>query len=129
MQISQVAIKYDLSIDTIRFYEKAGLIDPVAKNDSGRKVYQEKEMRRINFIKCMRQAGMSIENIKIYVDLFHEGLDTIPERKSILENQLQKLMIQQDELDTQINFLQDKIANYEQTLVKREKARKEIENI
>lgn len=129
MKISQVAQKFGLSIDTVRYYEKAGLIDPVAKNESGRKVYQEKEMRRINFIKCMRQAGMSIENIKMYVDLFHEGLDTIPERKTILENQLKKLMHQQEELDNQIGFLEDKIANYEQTLVKREKARKEIENI
>ena len=85
MLISKVAKQFDLSADTIRYYEKAGLIDPVSKDSSGNKDYQEKEMRRINFIKCMKAAGLSIENIKAYVDLFHQGLDTIPQRKGILE--------------------------------------------
>lgn len=129
MKISEIAERYNLSIDTIRYYEKAGLIDPVGKNESGRKVYEEKEMRRINFVKCMRQAGMSIEKIKQYVDLFHEGLETIPERKRILESQLDMLIEQQKELDAQVEFLQKKIANYENTIVKKEKARFEIENI
>lgn len=129
MKISEIADRYNLSIDTIRYYEKAGLIDPVGKNESGRKVYEEKEMWRINFVKCMRQAGMSIEKIKQYVDLFHEGLETIPERKRILESQLDMLIEQQKELDAQVEFLQKKIANYENTIVKKEKARFEIENI
>ncbi|MDD3027577.1 MAG: MerR family transcriptional regulator [Erysipelotrichaceae bacterium] len=120
MLISKVAKKFDLSVDTIRYYEKAGLIDPVAKDASGNKDYQEKELRRINFIKCMKAAGLSIENIRNYVDLFHEGLETIPQRKEILENQLVELVAKKKELDETIAYLRQKIENYEQTLIKRE---------
>lgn len=120
MLISKVAEKFDLSVDTIRYYEKAGLIDPVAKDASGNKDYQEKELRRINFIKCMKAAGLSIENIRNYVDLFHEGLETIPQRKKILESQLVELVAKRKELDETIAYLHQKIENYEQTLIKRE---------
>ncbi len=120
MLISKVAQKFDLSPDTIRYYEKAGLIDPVAKDASGNKDYQEKELRRINFIKCMKAAGLSIENIKNYVDLFHQGLETIPQRKEILENQLVELIEKKKQLDETIAYLHQKIENYEQTMIKRE---------
>lgn len=120
MLISKVAEKFDMSADTIRYYEKAGLIDPVAKDASGKKDYQEKELRRINFIKCMKAAGLSIENIRNYVDLFHQGLETIPQRKEILANQLDELLVKRKELDATIAYLQQKIENYDQTMVKRE---------
>jgi DNA-binding transcriptional MerR regulator len=120
LTIAQTSKKFDIPAPTLRYYESIGLMDPVEKNASGHRVYKEKDFRRINFIKTLRLAGVTIEQIKEYVDLFHEGVDTIPKRKQILINQLQILKEHANELNRIINELEDIINNYEDTLMKRE---------
>ena len=120
MLIAEVSEKFDINSTTLRYYEKIGLMDPVEKDASGHRNYQEKDLRRINFIKCMRTAGMSIENIKKYVDLFHEGEDTISARKELLVQQHTELKAQMVELQKAIDYLETKIANYEEKIVKKE---------
>lgn len=121
MTIAEVSKLYGLSADTLRYYEKIGLIDPVSKDTSGRRDYQEKDLRRIHFLKCMRMAGLSIELLKQYVDLFHEGEKTIPVRKEILYKQKTIIEEKMTELQTTLDYLNHKIEVYEDTLVKREK--------
>ena len=82
MTIAEVSKKFGISSTTLRYYEKIGLMNPVAKNISGHRDYREPDLRRINFIKCMRAAGMTIEQIKLYVDLFNEGEHTIRKFRS-----------------------------------------------
>lgn len=123
MTIAEVSKKYGLSADTLRYYEKIGLIDPVSKDTSGRRDYQEKDLRRINFLKCMRTAGLSIELLKKYVDLFHEGEETIPERKELLFKQKAIIEEKMAELQDTLEYLNHKIEVYDDTLVKREKVR------
>ena len=120
MTIAEVSKKFGISSTTLRYYEKIGLMNPVAKNISGHRDYQEPDLRRINFIKCMRAAGMTIEQIKLYVDLFNEGEHTISQRKDIMIEQLGNLEAQVEELQSIISYLKHKIDNYESTLVKRE---------
>lgn len=120
MTIKEVSKQFNISSATLRYYEKIGLMDPVVKNESGHREYEEKDLRRINFIKCMRTSGVSIEGIKKYVDLFNEGEHTIPERKQILVEQLNELTLQVENLQTVVTYLKNKIENYEETLVKRE---------
>ena len=120
MTIAEVSKKFDISSTTLRYYEKIGLMNPVHKNSSGHRDYQETDFRRINFIKCMRKAGMTIEQIKLYVDLFNEGEHTILKRKEIMIEQLGNLEAQVRELEDVISYLKNKIENYENTLVKRE---------
>ena len=120
MQIKEVQEKLKISSYTLRYYEKIGLMNPVSKNASGHRDYQEADFRRINFIKCMRKAGMTIEQIKLYVDLFNEGEHTIAKRKEIMIEQLGNLEGQVRELEEIIAYLKNKIDNYENTLVKRE---------
>lgn len=120
MTIAEVSKQYDISPTTLRYYEKIGLMNPVNKNESGHRDYGQSDLRRINFIKCMRNAGMTIEHIKLYVDLFNEGEHTINRRKEIMIEQLASLEAQVDELQTIIGYLKHKIDNYEEVLVKRE---------
>lgn len=120
MLIAEVSRKFEISQPTLRYYEKIGLMDPVEKDTSGHRNYQEKDLRRIHFIKCMRQSGMSIESIKKYVDLFHEGEHTIPQRKELLVQQLETLKKEIAEIQQLAHYLEHKIENYENTLVKRE---------
>ena len=64
MTIKEVATKFSLTNDTLRYYEKVGLIGPIKKNKSGIRDYQEEDLKRIEFIKCMRSVGISIEVLK-----------------------------------------------------------------
>lgn len=120
LSIAQTSQKFNIAASTLRYYEKIGLMDPVEKNASGHRIYKEKDFRRINFIKTLREAGVTVEQIKTYVDLFHEGEHTIPQRKQLLIEQLHLLKKQADNLLHVIGDLKDIIQNYEDTLVKRE---------
>ncbi|MFR7674305.1 MAG: MerR family transcriptional regulator [Clostridia bacterium] len=71
----------------MRFYEKKGLIGPIQRTKSGIRNYSEQDLKRIEFIKCMREADLPIDVLKKYVDLFEQGNKTINERRLLLENQ------------------------------------------
>ena len=85
--IQEVADKYAISKDTLRYYEKEGLIGPVMKNKSGIREYQKKDLERIEFIKCMRSAGLSIQVLKKYIRLYERGAETKQERLHLLEEE------------------------------------------
>ena len=91
MTIKEVAEKFDMTNDTLRYYEKVGLVGPVKKNSSGMRDYSESDLKRIEFIKCMRSAGISIEVLKKYVDLYAKGDSTKLERQQLLEEEQEKL--------------------------------------
>ena len=88
MKIQEVSEKYSLSADTLRYYERAGLIPPVTRTLSGIRDYSELDMRRVEFIKCMRSAGLPIEVLIDYVALVQKGDSTIEARKDIKEFEL-----------------------------------------
>ena len=64
LSIAEVSQKFDISSTTLRYYERIGLMDPVKKNASGHRYYTEHDFRRINFIKCMRTSGMTVDKSK-----------------------------------------------------------------
>lgn len=87
MTIKEVSKLYNLSPDTLRFYEKKGLIGPIKKTSGGIRNYEEDDLKRIEFIKCMRSAEIPVIVLKEYVDLFAAGDETIKERRELLEEQ------------------------------------------
>lgn len=87
MTIKEVSKMYNLSPDTLRFYEKKVLIGPVKKTSGGIRDYEEDDLKRIEFIKCMRSAEIPVIVLKEYVDLFSAGDETIKERRKLLEEQ------------------------------------------
>lgn len=95
MTISEVSKKYNLTQDTIRYYEKIGLLPQIPRNKNGIRNFDEESCRWIEFIKCMRNAGMEIEILIKYVTLFRQGKDTVKERKELLEEQRKKLLEKQ----------------------------------
>ncbi len=118
MTISEVSNLYDLSADTLRYYEKIGLLDPVQRNTSGIRNYQESDLRRIEFIRHMRNAGLSIEVLIRYIELFHQGNHTIPQRKQILQEQRNLLKDKVKEMQETLDRLDYKIENYDKLLLK-----------
>ena len=84
MKIAEVSEQYGISSDTLRYYERIGLLPSVNRNDSGIRDFNELDLRRVEFIKCMRSAGLPIEVLIEYVSLVQQGDETIEARKEIL---------------------------------------------
>ena len=87
MTIAETAKKYDISADTLRYYERIGLIPPVPRTRSGIRDYDESSCGWVEFIKCMRGAGLQIEALIEYVSLFRQGDETSNARRAILIEQ------------------------------------------
>lgn len=113
MTITEVSKKYDLTPDTIRYYEKEGLIPKVPRNKSGIRDFDENSCRWIEFIKCMRNAGLSIEVLSKYVKLMSKGPETAKERKKLLEAQRDILLKRQKDINDTIDRINYKIKIYD----------------
>lgn len=120
MTISETVKKYELSADTLRYYERIGLIPSVLKNKSGIRDYDEESCRWIEFIKCMRNAGLPIEVLIEYVSLFQQGDETIEARKELLIEQRRLLCNKMEDMRKTIERLDYKIEWYENTVMKKE---------
>jgi DNA-binding transcriptional MerR regulator len=98
MKISEVSEQYDISPDTLRYYERVGLIPTVNRNESGIRDYNQTDMEWVEFIKCMRSSGLPIEVLTEYVELVQEGDHTNEARKRILLKQRDELVRKMKEL-------------------------------
>ncbi len=114
MTIAEVSKKYDISADTLRYYERVGLIPKVNRNKSGIRDYSEKDCGWVEFSKCMRSAGVQIEALIEYVELFQMGEETSSERKKILIEQRELLLSRMEEMQKSLDRLNYKIDSYEQ---------------
>lgn len=120
MTIAEVGKKYDISADTLRYYERIGLIQ-VHRRESGIRNYSDTDCARIEFIKCMRNAGLSIEFLQEYMQLFEAGNTTIPERLNLLIRQREILAQKRKEMEETWNRLNQKIEQYDRVLAAEKK--------
>jgi DNA-binding transcriptional MerR regulator len=121
MKIAEVSEQYGISPDTLRYYERIGLIPPVHRSESGIRDYSEIDARRVDFIKCMRSAGLPIEVLIEYVGLVQQGDLTIEARKEILKEQREQLAARMKENQKTLDILDHKIEVYEKAVLKKEK--------
>lgn len=121
MKIAEVSEKYGLSADTLRYYERVGLIPTVHRNEGGIRDYNELDLRRVDFIKCMRSAGLPVEILIEYVALVQQGDKTIEARKDILIEQRKLLVDRMNEMQKTLDILEHKIEVYEKAVLKKEK--------
>ena len=116
MTIAEVSKKFDLTQDTLRYYERIGLI-PGVKRKSRIRDYTEEDCRWIEFIKCMRSAGLPIEILIEYVRLFGQGDATVEARKELLTKQRNQLIARMEDMGKTLERLNYKIERYEQTII------------
>src|SRR5829696_4946103 len=128
MKIMQVSEQYGISSDTLRYYERIGLIPPVNRSGNGIRDYNELDLRRVEFIKCMRSAGLPVEVLIEYVGLVQQGDKTIDARKEILKEQRELLADRINEMQKTLNILDRKIEVYENAGLKKEKGILQTEN-
>ena len=128
MKIAEVSEQYGLSTDTLRYYERVGLIPPVNRTGSGIRDYNKLDLRRVDFIKCMRSAGLPVEVLIEYVALVQQGDETIEDRKEILKHQREELAARMEEMQKTLDLLDHKIEVYEKALLKKEQAILQLED-
>lgn len=121
MTIAEVSKKYDITTDTLRFYERIGLLSNIPRNSNGIRNYDEASCRRIEFVKCMRNAGVEIEILIEYMALFEQGKNTVEARKKLLEEQREKLLEKQKNISETIDRLNYKIELYDEIVAGKRK--------
>ena len=123
MTIAQVSKKYDISPDTLRYYERIGLIPSVPRTAGGIRDYDEDSCRWIELMKCTRAAGVQIEALIEYVKLFHQEGPTAEARRKILADQRELLISRIEKMQAALERLNFKIDRYDTVLIPEEKAR------
>ena len=117
MTIAEVSRKYDISADTLRYYERIGLIPPVPRTRGGQRDSGEESCGWIQLMTCMRAAGVQIEALIEYVDLFQQGDATLDARKALLVEQRDQLVSRMAEMQASLDLLNQKIDRYEQGMM------------
>lgn len=112
MTIKEVSEKYGISQDTLRYYERVGLIPPVTRTAGGVRNYQQKDLAWVELARCMRSAGLTVEALIEYVKLSRAGDETIPARLQLLQEQRAYLAEQKKQIERALERLDYKISRY-----------------
>lgn len=113
MTIKEVSEKFDISQDTLRYYERVGMIPRVTRTASGIRDYQKEDLSWVELAICMRSAGLPVEAMIEYVELTQDGDDTILTRLQLLKDQREILLNQKEKIEATLNRLNYKINRYE----------------
>lgn len=113
MTIKEVSEQYQITQDTLRYYERVGVIPPVTRTKSGIRNYQEEDLGWVELAICMRAAGLPVESLIEYVNLCKEGDDTIPARLDLLKEEKEHLEEKKKQLQAAIDKLEFKVSRYE----------------
>lgn len=111
LTIQQVVLVTGLSAHTLRYYERAGLMqDRVGRNDAnGRRYYTQQDIDWIEFIKCLRAAGMPIRDVRHYTELIRQGEETITERMQLLKQHQKRIKEHLNEVEKYLSAITTKI--------------------
>ena len=118
--IQDVSKKTGLSAHTLRYYEKEGLLSHVDRSPGGFRQYTDEDMEALGLICCLKNTGMSLQEITRFVSLTHEGDQTLKERVELLlehrENVIQRMQEMQKYLEKvtwKLNYFSEKLHAYE----------------
>lgn len=121
MKIAEVSKRYGVSTDTLRYYERIGLLRHVPRNKSGIRDYDEASCNAVEFVKCMRDAGMSIESLVEYMELLEQGDETTAARKELLLRQGDEIRERIAGLERALARLEYKIEHYDEVMTATER--------
>ena len=114
--IGTVAEKMNLSVHTLRYYDQEGLLPFVERDASGRRIFHERDIILLNTIECLKKTGMSIKEIRQYVDWCVEGVSSVPQRYELMLQRKQEIEAQMQELQKMLDTIQTKCDFYQQAL-------------
>ncbi|WP_010529493.1 MerR family transcriptional regulator [Lentibacillus jeotgali] len=109
--ISEVASKLNLTVYTLRYYDKEGLMPFVERTAGGKRVFKETDVELLNVIECLKSSGMSIKDIRDFIEWLSEGDSTLQqrydmfiERKAAVEKQMAELQKTMDLIEHKCNY-------------------------
>ena len=121
LSVGEAAVTTGLSVHTLRYYERIGLLDPISRASSGHRTYTPVDIGWIEFLKCLRATGMPIETMKRYVDAQREGDHTLLDRLAILESHREAVLDRIAELKRYLETINYKVAYYTAEKEKKER--------
>ncbi|URZ87858.1 MerR family transcriptional regulator [Floricoccus penangensis] len=110
--IKEVAEITGLSIYTIRYYDKEGLLPFVARNDAGIRVFSESDINQIQTICCLKNTGMALKDIRNYIECCMEGTASIDERSELLTAHRESVLAKIKELEDNLKIIDGKLEIY-----------------
>jgi len=113
MTIKEVSEELGLTQDTLRYYEKVGMIPSVTRTEGGIRDYQKEDLEWVKLATCMRSAGLPVKVMIDYLSLYKQGDSTIQQRCNLLKEQREKLLEQRKQIEETLEKLNYKIAKYE----------------
>ncbi len=113
MRISEAAERSGLTIHTLRYYDKEGLL-PFVRREGGQRVFTQRDLEWLRLISCLRHTGMPIHEVRRYVELCVKGEDTLLERQAMILERKKLLEEQMRSLQCSMSLLSCKLAYYEQ---------------
>lgn len=122
MTITEVSKTYGITPETLRYYERIGLLPKIGKDSRGRRLYTETDVEWVGYVARLRRAGVSIESLLDYIHLFHEGEGTEKERRDILLGEKERIEARIRELEEARDYLDLKIRRYDECIRPFEKA-------
>ena len=118
--IQEISQKTGLSAHTLRYYEKEGLIKGVERSEGGFRQYSEEDLEALGLICCLKNTGMSLKEIARFVDLTHQGEQTLRERVDMLRAHRERVIGRMNEMRThldkvtwKLNLFTEKLKDYE----------------
>ena len=107
----EIAERTGFTLDTLRYYERIGLLDGIARTPGGRRVFDDNDIAWLHILRCLRDTGMPIAQMRRYADLSRDET-TVAERRELLEQHDTELGRRIDELILQRAHIQEKIRYY-----------------
>lgn len=121
LTITQVSEKYNITPDTLRYYERIGLLPKVPRQSNGNHYYDDSVQEWIEMIVCLRHSGVPVEKLIDYAEMIQKGDSTLQAREDLLKEQLANLKEKQHNLNRSIARLEHKISLYESGEIKQHK--------
>ena len=90
--IGEMAQKLNVAPSTLRYYDKEGLLPSVERSEGGVRIFQDADMGHLSTIKCLKRTGMSIQEIRQYIDLSLQGDETIGERMELIDRRREAVL-------------------------------------
>ena len=118
--VGEVSARTGFSVDTLRYYERLGLIEPVGRSVGGRRMYRDEDVGWLDFVSCLRDTGMPVERMREFADLCRDGEHTVPERVDLLAAHGQRVEAEIEVLRTKLAAIRHKIEYYEGVLALRD---------
>jgi DNA-binding transcriptional MerR regulator len=116
LTIADAARESGLSAHALRYYERAGLLDPVDRDSSGHRRYRDDDLERIRFLTKLRATGMPIRDVRRYAELLRAGDDSAAERLTLLEAHRDAVQAQLEETARNLDLIEWKINLYRERL-------------